>query len=239
MQGYTHLTREQRYHMYGLKVSGVKIKAIAEAVGVHKATISRELRRNSGLRGYRPKQAHEKAQERAQGKTNARRFTPDNWQTVAVCLQEGLSPEQISGRLAKTGQLSISHETIYQHVYQDKHMGGTLASHLRNQKKRRKRYGSGKERRGCIRNRVGIEHRPAVVEERSRQGDWEGDTLIGHAHQGAVVTLVERKTRYTLAARLDHKEAILTSRAITRLLQPYQTYCHTITFDNGREFAER
>src|SRR5207253_428009 len=147
--------------------------------------------RNRGQRGYRPKQADTMAQARRSRCKNAQRLTAEDWHVVDECLKERLSPEQISGRLKLSGRLQISPETIYKHVYQNKALGGQLIMFLRGQKPYRKRYGSGQERRGMIRNRVSIEKRPAVVDEKTRIGDWEGDTIIGKAQQGVIVTLTE------------------------------------------------
>ena len=134
--------------------------------------------------------------------------------------------------------MRISTETIYQYIYTDKRHGGELHRHLRCQKSRRKRYGSGHERRGMLKNRISIEARPPVVAERSRMGDWEGDTIIGKHHKGGLVTLAERKSRYTLAGHIRSKHAKGVRAAITRLLKPHKDKCHTLTLDNGKEFAE-
>ncbi|EHL23921.1 integrase catalytic subunit [Acidovorax sp. NO-1] len=149
-----------------------------------------------------------------------------------------LSPEQVSGRLRLEGVLTISHECIYQHIYDDKRKGGELIKHLRCQKVRRKRYGSGQERRGTLKDRLCIEQRPAIVDARSRMGDWEGDTVVGKGHQGVLVTLVERKSRYTLAQQLDSRHSAGVTEAVIALLRPHKHLCETITFDNGKEFAE-
>ncbi len=137
MSCYTHLTTKQRYQIYGLLKGGFCQRAIAKEVGVHKSTISRELKRNHGKRG--PKQANETAMERKSRCKNAQRITREDWNLVDACLQEKLSPEQISGRLKLNERLSISHETIYRHVYEDKADGGCLHAHLRSQKPYRKR----------------------------------------------------------------------------------------------------
>ena len=158
--------------------------------------------------------------------------------TSYLNLRLHLSPQQCSGRLLLEKALCISPESIYQHAYRDKARGGDLVSYLRCHKVRRKRYGSGQERRGVLSNRIGIEQRPAVVDERSRIGDWEGDTVIGRGHRGVLVTLVERKSRYTLACQLDWRHSALVTQAIVRLLQPHKTQCKTLTVDNGKEFAE-
>ena len=109
---------------------------------------------------------------------------------------------------------------------------------MRCQKPRRKHYASGQERRGTIKSRVGIDERPAIMEQKSRIGDWEGDTVIGKSHRGALVTLAERKSRYILAAQVPDKYASGVTAAITRLLRPHKGKCYTVTFDNGEESAE-
>lgn len=131
----------------------------------------------------------------------------------------------------------ISHEWIYQYIYADKRAGGNLYRYLRCQKKRRKRYGS-YNRRGTIPNQVSIDERPAIVDARGRLGDWEGDTVIGKRHQGALVTLVERKSLYTVMQAVVHKTAGAVRNAVTEVLTPFADLVHTITYDNGREFAD-
>lgn len=237
MQNYKHLTIEQRYQIEGLLKANFKQAGIARELGVSKSTISREIKRNRGQRGYRPKQANELSCERRGVCKNAQKFSEVDWQLVKNCLQEKMSPEQVSGRLLLCNQLEISHEAIYQYIYRDKRAGGTLASHLRSQKRYRKRYGSGKERRGVIKNRVSIEQRPAIVAEKNRIGDWEGDTIIGKDHQGALVTLVDRCSRYTLCAPVASKHAEGVAATMLALLMPHKARCHTITLDNGKEFA--
>jgi len=157
---------------------------------------------------------------------------------VELYLRLSLSPQQVSDRLALEDRLSISTETIYQYAYADKAQGGDLVGYLRCQKLRRKRYASGQQRRGVLKNRVGIEHRPAVVDSKERIGDWEGDTVIGGGRKGVLVTLVERKSRYTLAHPLRSKHSAGVTQAIVDLLRPHRQACKTLTFDNGKEFAE-
>ncbi len=238
MQHYKQLASEQRYQISGLKKAGLKQSQIAGEVGVDKSTISRELRRNKGQRGWRPKQAQELRDERRRDCTNAKRFTQEDWNGVEALIQQDMSPDQAAERLALEGGLRISHETIYQRIYTDKRGGGKLWQHLRCQKPRRKRYASGQERRGTIKNRVGIDERPEIVDQKTRIGDWEGDTVIGKNHRGALVTLAERKSRYILAAPVPSKHAGGVTVAITRLLRSHKRKCHTVTLDNGKEFAE-
>ena len=233
---YTQLTQEQRYQIYVLKKTGQTQTEIAQCLGVHKSTISRELKRNRGQRGYRPKQAHQKAMQRKKEKVR-HRIRELDWMLIEKKIQLDWSPEQISGWLKKEqASLRVSHERIYQHIYADKRAGGTLYKHLRCQKKRRKRYGS-RDRRGQIPHRTSIEERPEVVEQRQRLGDWEADTIIGKGRRGAIVTLVERKSRLTLLEKIDEQTATATETAIVRALQPYQLKTLTITFDNGKEFT--
>jgi IS30 family transposase len=207
---------------------------IARVVEVHRATIGRELRRNTGERGYRPKQAHEKAiVRRAKAKP---RITATTWEKVEEKLRGDWSPEQISGWLKKRQGIRISHEWIYQHILADQRAGGELYRHLRCQKKRRKRYGK-QDYRGKLPNRVSIEERPEVVEQRERLGDWEVDTLVGKGQRGALVSLVERKSRFTLMQPVEQRLADLVSQAMLSLLSPFADLVHTITGDNGKEFA--
>ena len=236
MRGYTQLTREQRYQIHALLQTGQLQTQIARVLGVHKATISRELRRNRGHRGYRPRQAHCLAQARQASKPRPR-LSLAAWAQVDELLGQAWSPEQIQGRLKQEHGRTISHEWIYQHIYRDKRGGGELYQSLRGQKTRRKRYGA-YSRRGRIPDQVSIERRPAVVTTRQRIGDWEGDTIIGKGHQGAIVTLVERRSKYTVAQGVRHKTAVAVRAAVVQSLLPHQARVHTITYDNGREFSE-
>lgn len=231
---YTQLTQEQRYQIYALKKMGHNQTEIAKCLGVDKSTLSRELVRNSGQRGYRPKQADEKSQERQKGKVK-QRITVETWLLVEDKLRLEWSPEQISGWLMKNGKDTVSHEHIYQHVYAQQRAGGELYKHLRCQKKRRKRHGK-YDHRGIIPGRKSIDERPAIVDLRERIGDWEGDLIVGKDHQGVVLTLVERKSRFTLLCKVASKHADLVAQAIIERLGWLQTIS-SITIDNGKEFA--
>ena len=231
---YTQLTREQRYQIKALLDIECTQTEMAQQLGVDKSTISRELGRNRGQRGYRPKQAHAKALDRRPQKAHTT-ISPERWQQIEERLQMDWSPEQISGWLKKNQLPSVSPEWIYQYIYADKRAGGTLHKHLRCQKKRRKRYGK-YDRRGTIPARKSIEVRPETVDLRERLGDWESDTLIGKGHQGALVTLTERKSRFTLVRKVTQKSAELVAQAMIDLLSWVQ-HLETITSDNGKEFA--
>ena len=236
MRCYTQLTQEQRYQIYALKKTGHLQSKIAEFIGVHKSTISRELGRNIGGRGYRAKQAHEKAIKRRTGKVTPRIKSSD-WESVEALIRFELSPEQVSKRLYSERSIRVSHEWIYQHVYRDKHSEGDLHCYLRCRKKRRKRYGS-YDRRGQLRNRVSIDERPAVVEAQTRIGDWEGDTVVGKGHRGGLITMVDRKSLYTVIEPIKNRNASKLRQKLVKRMAPYKGLIHTVTFDNGKEFAE-
>lgn len=232
---YQQLTREQRYQIYALKKEHHTQEQIAANLSVHPSTISRELRRNRGQRGYRPKQADELAQARKQSHARPR-ISQQTWTLVETYLCQDWSPEQVSGWLAQEKKLAVSHERIYQYIYRDKQGGGTLYRHLRCQKKRRKRYGK-HSRRGLIPNRQSIELRPTVVEQKKRLGDWEADTLIGKNHQQAILSLVERKSKFCLLKKVERNTAEAIKEGCQELMQPLSDKVLTITSDNGREFA--
>ena len=235
---YTHLTQCERYQIQALKDNNFSLRHIAKQLARSASTIAREIKRAQAAQSYQAEAAHGLALKRQDASRNATRIATERWQAIEAYLRLYLSPEQVCGRLALEGAGSISHESIYQHVYADKARGGDLVSYLRCQKARRKRYGSGNERRGQLKNRVCIEQRPAIVQARSRIGDWEGDTVIGHGNTGVLVTLVERCSRYTLVRHLPNREAAPVSAAILEMLRLHKAQCLTLTFDNGKEFAD-
>jgi len=235
MRSYTQLTQEQRYQIYALLKMGHLQVEIAKVIGVHKSTIGRELGRNRGLKGYRPKQAHQFALNRR--KKARYRIEASTWILIEALIRQDWSPEQISDWLKDNYCLQISHEWIYQYILMDKHAGGDLHRHLRCQKKRRKRYGS-YDRRGRIRNRVSIDQRPAIVDTRQRLGDWEVDTIIGKGHRHAIVSLTERKSRLALLRKVERKTAQAVADAVIELMKSLPVRTHTITADNGQEFAD-
>ena len=235
MKVYTQLTQEQRYQIKALLEAELNQTEIANILGVHKSTISRELKRNRGLRGYRPQQAQKLTLQRRDTKTQVR-IGSEIWTRVEKLLREDWSPEQISEWLNnERGQL-ISHERIYLYIYDDKAQGGDLHTHLRCQKKRKKRYG-GSDRRGQIKARISIDERPDVVDERSRIGDWEVDTVIGKPGGPVLVTLAERKSRLSLIGLAVNKTARAVKESMLRLLEPIAEQVLTLTYDNGKEFA--
>lgn len=234
---YKQLTEHERYQIYALKKTGMINKEIAKQLERHPSTIGRELSRNTGKRGYRPKQAHEKACQRRKTAEKAIKLTNEVKGWIVELIEQQLSPEQVVGYLLEHKGISLHHETIYQLIYADKKAGGTLYQQLRiMSKKYRKRYGS-YDSRGQIKNRVSIEDRPQVVDNKERIGDWEGDTVIGKGRKSALLTLVERKTLYTMIFRLTGKHAALVAQTAVSGMKELAEMIHTITLDNGLEFA--
>lgn len=232
---YTQLTQEERYQIYAFKKANYSNENIARGIKRNVSTVKRELARNSGLRGYRPQQAHRLAQNRHQTKPKQVKMNNPLIEKITGHLNQQWSPEQIQGRLKSEGKTCVCPKTIYTFIAQDKENGGDLHKNLRH-KKYRNRTGS-PDTRGQIRNRVSIEERPSVVNEKTRLGDWEADTVIGKGHKGVLVTLTERYSKLNLIAHVATKHAEVVTAAIITLMDPYRDHLHTITFDNGKEFA--
>ena len=231
------LTYEQRCQIYTLIKSDFSQRKIAKMINVNQSTISRELKRNTGDRGYRFKQAQKLTNERRKNACRPTKMTKELISTIDAKIKLEWSPEQISNRLLKEDGTLISHESIYTHIWKDKRAGGDLFKYLRRVGKKYDKRRNGKSTRGHIKNRISIDDRPAVVDLKSRVGDWEIDTVIGKGHSGALVTIVERKTKFTLSAQVNSKSAKDVTAATIRLLKPYKDLVHTITADNGKEFS--
>jgi IS30 family transposase len=234
-----HLKYEQRCQIHALQQQGLTQEAIALEIGSTQPVVSRELKRNRGRRGYRYKQAQSKSDGRRHvANATPSKMTPELIAVIEKMLcEEQLSPEQISGWMGTTEDICVSHECIYQHIYADKRRGGSLYKHLRRTgKKYNKRKGKNAGR-GLIPNRIDIDQRPSIVDDRSRLGDWEADTIVGAAHKGAILSLVERVSKYTLLHKLDNATSKKTGAAIIAKMHPHQKIVHTITSDNGKEFA--
>ena len=214
----------------------MKRSEIARAIGVHRSTITRELRRNeSGRWKYNPSRACRMARERHEGKRK-HRINAMVWTMVEKLLGLGWSPEQISERLKIEGLRSVAHETIYRHIYQNKQAGGDLYIYLRRRHKYRKRINKYCSRKGWDTRRP-ISERPAIVDERSRIGDWEADTIIGRERKGGILSLVERRSRYCLLKKIPTKSAQTVAEALCDQLLPVKDKVLTITSDNGIEFT--
>lgn len=239
MSTYKQLTYEQRCQIEVLKKSGLTQQAIASHIGVSQTTISRELARNTGDRGYRHRQAQQKASNRRCAMHKPHKMTDALIDKINHYLYQEWSPEQISGWLLKTESVDISHESIYRHVWRDKKAGGDLYRYLRHRSKPyQSRSSQGKTSRGQIKNRISIDERPVEVELKDEVGHWEVDTMIGAAHSGALVTLVERKTQLTLSKQVNKKSAEAVANAVITLLTPFMQVVKSITSDNGKEFSQ-
>jgi IS30 family transposase len=213
-------------------------RMIARELGLHHSIVCREIKRNSVRGKYKPEAANKKAKKRMQtARAVPRRLHGTLLNRVVECLQEEWSPQQISGRLRQEG-LRISHEAIYQMVWQDKADGGSLYLHLRHCGKKYNKRAGKTSGRGLIPHRVDIAERPAIVETKTRVGDWEADTVIGADHKGALVTLVERATKMTLIQKVATTSKELVTKAILNMLHGLKNTVHTLTFDNGKEFAD-
>ena len=196
MKKNAHLTLHERYQIEWMHRSIWSHDRIGEQLGRSRSTIDREIKRNLNFDGgydASKADAFARARLRSRARANARHIDPTTWERVHNDLALHWSPEQIAGRLLQEkSALRVSHESIYAHIYADKRAGGTLWRLLACQKARRRRYGSGRARRHLIPNRVPLASRPAIVERKTRFGDWEGDHLADGSHRNAVVTLVER-----------------------------------------------
>jgi IS30 family transposase len=234
-----HLTFEQRCQLKALLEAGLSQAGIAAAIGTSQSAVSRELARNAGKRGYHCQQAQSLADgRRSVASSVPRKMTADVIAVIKTKLcTEQLSPQQISGWMAATQRVSVSHERIYLHIWADKAAGGTLYKQLRRRGKKYNRRSNKLAGRGIIAGRIDISERPAIVGQRLRIGDWEADTIMGGGRKGALLSLVERVSKYTLLHKLDAATEKITTQALIRRLRPYRKRVHTITADNGKEFA--
>jgi len=238
---YRQLNAEERSVLAALRTVGLKPAQIARELGRHRSTVSRELKRNCAPYdgGYRSARAHQRAHARRYRSRRNSQFARAQWVQVEALLQQEWSPEQISGHLALTRELAISHETIYRHVWRDLKAGGTLHLHLRCARKQcRKRYGR-YDSRGRLAGKRLISERPASVETRRRTGHWEIDTMMGESlgeSSDCILTLVERKSGYVLIGKLKARTAAEANRVLLELLARHPGRVRTITADNGTEF---
>lgn len=235
-----HLTEGQRYEISAYLQSGKTQKEISVLLGVNKSTISRELRRNADYRNglYKPELAQRKYQSRMNKRAHFKKFNDSLKLQVEILLKADYSPEQITGYLKRNNMECVSHETIYLHVWSDKRSGNQkLYKHLRRKGRKYARRGSKTNGRGFIKNRIDIDQRPSVVDERVRFGDLEIDTVIGKNHKGALLTINDRVTGLVWIRKLSGKEAAPLTEAAVKALHPIKDIIHTITADNGKEFS--
>lgn len=231
-----HLRQEDRGVIYRMNKAGKTQVQIAEAIGFTQSSVSKELKRNRGKKGYRIKQSQNFATLRKNQKRHRDLIISNFVEDIVVeRITRKHSPEQISGWLAKVG-IKVSHETIYKYLTKDKLSGGDLYTHLRINSKRRYRRRIKTGRVGKILGRVGLENRPKIVDHRKRFGDWEVDLIEGSKGSGFLLSLYERKSRLGKLVYLENKGATGTASAIIETLQNYRV--KTLTYDNGLEFAQ-
>ena len=237
---YQHLAVHERYQIFALKKAGLCVSAIARQLKRHRCTVYRELKRNLVLdyrvKEYSPSRAQAQAHSRKLIRAHRRRISASIWLEIESRLQVRLSPEQICGERDLLKRCSVSHETIYRHIWKDKQTGGQLWQFLRGKLHRGRRYRRNAQR-GQIAGRVGIEQRAPIVEVRARRGDWEIDTVFGRRGRSALVTLVDRRTRFFVVEKVASKHAAGVAQAVIRALAKLKRRVHTITSDNGKEFA--
>ncbi len=232
---YTQLAEGQRYQIDILLQTGKSQRLIARTLDVSSSTISREVRRNSRVDGYCAIRAQRISDRRRSSATKACKITPDLITRIEDLLRLDWTPEIISGHLRRQGGPAVSHEWIYQHIWRNRAEGGKLFWYL---PRRGKRYRRSRASRSLIPNRIGIEQRPEIVDSRTRLGDWEADTVLGRRRSAALVTLVDRKSRFILIGKVERKYADLTRQTIVKLLERHHGKLNTLTADNGGEFVE-
>jgi len=223
-----------------MKMNKEPISAIARAVGCSRSTIYREIKRNlhgaDYHRYYTVTKAQSKANRRRRIPRKGSSLTQAEWRAVEYLIRKDLSPQQISNVLKREHGISISHESIYQHIYKDMRAGGTLYNHLRHRfRKARKRYRT-KDRRGKLAGKRMIAERPEHINERKDIGHWEIDTVLGKGSRACLVTMVERKSRFVAIGRLTARTVECLNAKVIEMIKDMNIPVHTITSDNGTEF---
>lgn len=236
----SHITEAQRYTISVMHQQKYTQTAIAQAIGKDKSVVSRELKRNCDLRNgvYKHELAQKKYDHRKASKPRKTKLNDGIKAHIKEQLAQHYSPEQIAGDAKVRGIACVSHEAIYQYIWLDKKQNGVLYKSLRTQGKRYRKRGSSKDKRGIIKDRVPISERPAIVEARSRAGDLEIDTIIGKDHKGAIITLNDRACGVVKIIKTNGKNAMDLANNVIECLMPWKHFLHTITSDNGKEFAE-
>ena len=234
---YHQITREERYTISALRKQGCRTSEIASILGRHRSSIYREIKRNQcSDNGYRPFKADSRTRGRRSRSRRNRRFGAQDFAMVEPLLRLDWSPEQVSAYLKRENLLNISHETIYLYVWADKEAGGALYTHLRSAcKQRRKRYGA-YDSRGRLAGKRHISERSKAVETRKTFGHWEIDTVLGKGSRDCIVTLVERKTRYTIIGKLKARTIDQLNARLLNIIKRHRKRIKTITADNGTEF---
>jgi IS30 family transposase len=229
-----HLTLEEREILYRLDQQCKPMSEIALLLGRHRSTLYRELKRNRGERGYRPDHAQCLAEQRRRvGRCRRKMEDTELHRYVEERLEKRWSPDQIAGRIrrdfCRRRSWHLSRQTIYNWI-------DARAPDWRVWLRRR---GRPPQKRGKLIGCVRIDGRPEVINHRRRYGDWEGDTVVGKGRRNGLITLVERKSGYARIGRVNNKRASTARRVIERRLRDLPAPLRrSVTFDNGKEFAE-
>jgi len=233
LKTYHHLTQEEKWQIKALLSSGQSLRSIARQLGRSVSTICDEQKRGFTSSGYSPDRSYE-CYLYTRKKSGRTRQTLQGrlWKDVRHCLHLTWSPEQISGRFKMIGLAEVSHTTIYAQIHRL-----SSAGLLRCLRHGGKKYAYGRAGKSLIPNRVDIRERPDIVEHKQRIGDWEGDTIVGAGHKGAIVSLVDRASKYTLLRHAKRKCAEPVKQQIIQALGEVKQKVHTITYDNGTEFV--
>jgi transposase, IS30 family len=240
LRRYHQLSQDERYTITEFRNRHSSLASIARALNRSPSTISREIARNKKIIDgwYRADLAHSYATTRRKRSRRGFHLAPHFWQEVIALLKQDFSPEQISGSLRRNGSFTVSHETIYQFIYDDESRGGSLFKHLRIvTKTHRKRYRS-RDSRGILAGKRHISERPPEVETRKQLGHWEGDTVMGTDLHHCLLTLVERKSGFAIIKKLSSRTAACVTEAAIEAISAHKANFRTITFDNGTEFHD-
>jgi transposase, IS30 family len=241
MSNYHQLSKGERKQIYYFMQQGYGIRAMGNKLDRSPSTISREIRRNkhSPIHLYYPVMAHSLATKRRKNRPYDPKFSREIIRWIELKLRQQWSPEQISGRLHMEKNIRISHEWIYQWVLKDRKTGGTLFKNLRqSHRKHRKRYGVPRQKKKCFEQARSIEERPIEVVQRSRVGDWEGDTIVGAQHISGIVSLTERVSLFSKIGKVKRRTAQEVRNTVIELFSKTLGEKHTLTFDRGSEFSE-
>lgn len=237
MSKYQHLTQKQRYTIFVMGKQGYKVTEIAQTIGVNRTTVYREIKRNTKGQKYYPVQAHRMAMKRRWRKPWKIKSNPEIEETIKQSIQKQWSPEQMCKYYKKQNRFSLSHECVYQYLKRDKDEGGTLYKNLRHKGRYRKRRFGHNNRQGEILGKVSIHERSKIVEERTRFGDLEIDTILSKSRQCGILTVVDRATRMFWMKKVNRIGAKEVSKALRSIIRSIKLPIHTITSDNGKEFA--
>jgi len=240
---YSHFTSEEREALQVMNNGSIDLGTIARIFGKHISSIYRELSRNESSGYYLAHHANSSSWDRRRAsKTYPKLGNDALMQEVERRFKEDHSPEQIAGRLKEEyphdSSMHISHETIYTHIYKRIKAGADLRKHLRHGRAKRRNRLHRKDKRGIIPNRQFIDERPAIVEEKRRIGDWEGDTVEGGGKKGYIATYTDRNTKFLVSYSMKSKSASELVQGARIAFSNIPSNCiHTLTVDNGKEFT--